>query len=866
MDTTFMESVWWVFSQLHKKGLIYEGFKVMPFSTKLGTPLSNFEANLNYKEVQDPSVVVKFKVKNDEGYFLAWTTTPWTLPSNLALAVHPDYDYVKVEHEGKFYYLVSSKVSEYFPEGANTVATLKGADLIGMEYTPLFDYFDGHRNAFVVIGADFVTLDSGTGVVHMAPAFGEEDFEACKKAHIELVCPVSEEGIFTDKVTDFKGMYIKDADKVILKRLKEEGKVFSHTTFRHSYPFCWRSDTPLIYRAVSSWFVKVEAIKDRLIENNHKVHWVPGHIQSGRFGKWLEQARDWSISRSRYWGTPIPIWRSADNDIIVIESLAELKELTGFTGNDIHRHYIDAVTITKNKKQYKRIKDIFDCWFESGSMPYAELHYPFENKDKFDQGFPADFIGEGLDQTRGWFYTLNVLSTALFDLPAAKNIIVNGIILAEDGQKMSKKLKNYPDPMDVINKYGADAVRCYLLHSQAVRAEDLRFSERGVEEIVRKLFIPLRNAYQFLATYAGLAKFSPKGLKSSHPLDRWIVSKKENLLLQVRQSMDAFSLDAALDPIYLFIDQLTNWYIRRSRHRFWDESQDAFETLYQVLKDVLVVLAPFAPFISESLYQQLRCSTDPMSVHENLIPESALSYIDQQLEDTIDMVQKVVNLGHQLRKTHKLKVRQPLSQITLITKDPKVLEAIEYGKEQILEELNIKQLNIAHEAGNQITMTLKPNWRGLGQRLGPKVQEAAKKMQLLDQQDILALLEGSELVLPLENDSLILSEKDVEVVLNPKEGLVAASFGKVVALIDTHLTPELIQEGQVREMINKVNNRRKDEGFEVQDRIHLTVLAEQSLLDALDAHMDFFKQEVLAVRVDLYVKEVEECELVLEKV
>ena len=865
MDTTFMESVWWVFGQLYQKGLIYEGFKVMPFSTKLGTPLSNFEANLNYKEVQDPSVVIQFSIKEEEGVFLAWTTTPWTLPSNLALAVHPEFDYATVLHEGKQFTLLEAKVADHFPQEAEIIRTRKGAELAGLTYEPLFPYFKNQPNAFKVLAQTFVTSETGTGIVHMAPAFGEEDFEACKQANIALVCPVTEEGTFTEAVTDFSGMYIKDADKVILRRLKEEGKVFSHTTFQHSYPFCWRSDTPLIYRAVSSWFVKVEAIKERLIENNKKVHWVPEHIQTGRFGKWLEQARDWSISRSRYWGTPIPIWRAKDGDVIVISSLKELSEHTGFKGDDIHRHFIDQLVIHKNGKEYHRIKDIFDCWFESGSMPYAELHYPFENKSAFENGFPADFIGEGLDQTRGWFYTLNVLSVALFDLPAAKNIIVNGIILAEDGQKMSKKLKNYPDPNDVIQKFGADSIRCYLLHSQAVRAEDLRFSEKGVEEIVRKLFIPLKNAYQFLATYAGLAGFEPKKRQSNHPLDRWIVSKKEGLIQQVTVAMDGYALDKAIDPIYQFVDELTNWYIRRSRHRFWDESVEAFETLYSVLKDVIILLAPFAPFLTEALYQELRLSNDPQSVHGNLIPVPDLTLIDRKLEESTATIQRVVNLGHQLRKSHKLKVRQPLSRITLITKEPGIIDALESGQDQILEELNIKEMVIASEAGNKIKLTLKPNWRGLGARLGSKVQEAAKKIQQLDQQDILALLEGSEVVLPLEGESFSLSETDVEVVLNPIEGLVAASFGKVVALIDTALTQELVQEGIVRELVNKVNTRRKEEGLEVQDRIHLTVLGSQDVIDAVSLHIEFFKQEVLAVKVDLVLKDVEECEMEIDK-
>src|SRR3569832_174368 len=480
MDKSFMESVWWVFGQLYEKGLVYEGFKVMPFSAKLGTPLSNFEANLNYREVDDPSLVVTFPLQDDRDVsLLAWTTTPWTLPSNLALAVHPELDYVKIRDKasGKVYILAEARVAANFKE-AEVLEVFKGKQLKGLSYVTLFIFFvdRGDLKSFRVLVDEFVTIEDGTGIVHMAPAFGEADFFVCQKEGIDPVCPVDQNGKFTAEVPDYAGLYVKDADKEIIKRLKGEGRVEHHGQIHHRYPFCWRSDTPLIYKAVRTWFVAVEKIKDRLLEANEQIHWVPEHIKEGRFGKWLENARDWAVSRNRYWGTPIPLWRSDDGEVEVISSEKDLEEKSGKEITDLHRHFIDDVTFTHNGKVFKRIPEVFDCWFESGSMPYAQNHFPFENEALTLNAFPADFIGEGLDQTRGWFYTLTVLSVALFDKPAFKNVIVNGIILAEDGTKMSKRLKNYPEPGAMIEKFGADAVRLYLLNSLAVMADDLCFS------------------------------------------------------------------------------------------------------------------------------------------------------------------------------------------------------------------------------------------------------------------------------------------------------------------------------------------------------------------------------------------------------
>ncbi|MGE5196781.1 MAG: isoleucine--tRNA ligase, partial [Anaerolineae bacterium] len=666
MDLSFMESVWWVFSKIYEQGLVYEGFKVMPFSAKLGTPLSNFEANLNYKDVDDPSLTVSFRLESDPTTsFLVWTTTPWTLPSNLAIMAKGDEVYAKIKDlkTQHHYILAKRRVEQYFkdPTGYEIVETLEGSSLAERRYVPLFSHFAKKRQekAFRVIIDDNVSSEEGTGLVHAAPAFGEVDFFACSKAGIELVCPIDQNGRFTKEIPEYEGLFVKDADKEIIRHLKKEGHVFQHTQVRHRYPFCWRSDTPLIYKAVRTWFVAVEKIKDDMLAANRQIHWVPEHIQEGRFGKWLENARDWAISRNRYWGTPIPIWRAETGQCVVISSIAELERRTGKTVTDLHRHYIDDLAFEIDHVLYRRIPEVFDCWFESGSMPYAQNHFPFENEQKTLSSFPADFIAEGLDQTRGWFYTLTVLSTALFKKPAFKNVIVNGIILAEDGAKMSKRLKNYPEPQLVIDRYGADAVRLYLLHSPAVLAEDLRFSERGVELVLRQVLIPLWNAYIFLATYARIYEWKPFGqtveLPTGHitvrpaaEIDRWILSRLQKLIEQVSDAMDRYELSLAVAPFVEFIDQLTNWYIRRSRGRFWAEerTQDrdfAFETLYAVLLTLSRVAAPLIPFISEEIYSELKKPDDLLSVHLADYPRYQNELRDLELEKMMSDVQAVVS-------------------------------------------------------------------------------------------------------------------------------------------------------------------------------------------------------------------------------
>ncbi|MDF1568899.1 MAG: isoleucine--tRNA ligase, partial [Spirochaetaceae bacterium] len=721
MDADYMESIWWVVKTLWEKKLVYKGHYILPTCPRCSTPLSNHELNLGgYKDVHDPAITVRFRSTDDEDtYFLAWTTTPWTLISNLGLSVGGDIDYVKVtdSSDGASYILAEARLKDYFKsEDEYQIAwTRKGLDLGGLTYKPLFPYFSqmAEQGAFRVFVGDHVSTEDGTGIVHTAPGFGEDDYEVMKDSGVPIVCPVDDEGRYTAEVVDYAGRFVKDCDKDIMKRLKEEGSLVKRDQILHSYPHCWRCDSPLIYKAVGSWFVDIGKIKNVMLASNDEVHWVPDHLKKGRFGKWLENARDWAISRNRYWGNPLPIWECDSCEATEClgsrdELYAKVGEAAAEThragGGDLHKHHVDdLVWECECGGMMKRIPEVLDCWFESGAMPYAQVHYPFENKEWFESHFPADFISEGLDQTRGWFYTLTILGAALFDSPAFRHVVVNGLVLAEDGKKMSKSLRNYTDPDVVINQFGADALRLFLMNSAVVKAEGLRYSDAGVRDVLKGILLPLWNAYSFFITYANIDGVNPSEIPSepSNPLDRWILSETGRLVSRVEELLDAYDIQKAIEPILEFIDALNNWYIRRSRRRFWKSSldgagdvdkNDAYSTLRSALLTLSQVSAPFVPFVSEEIYLNLRCKDDPESVHLSDWPDAGLFIRDEALENKMAVTRRTVRLGRALRNAHELKIRQPLKSLHVVTRDAAEKAVLIEMADLLAEELNVKDV------------------------------------------------------------------------------------------------------------------------------------------------------------------------------
>ena len=870
MDTPFMESIWWVFKQLWEKDRVYKAHRIMPYSWKLTTPLSNFEANRNYKDVQDPTVTCRFRLKDSErfgtadAFFLAWTTTPWTLPANLALCVGPEVDYVAVKDvsEGSVYVLAEARLSAYYKKENQyeVIERVSGSELEGMGYEPLFDYFAAHSNAFKVLVDDFVTTADGTGIVHIAPAYGEDDYRVGREAEIGLVDPLDAEARFTDQVPDFEGQQCKEADKGIVRALKDTGKLVHQSTIQHSYPFCERTDTPLIYRAIEAWYVKVDDLRDKMRALNDEVHWMPDYVGSKRFGNWLAEANDWNISRNRFWGSCIPVWVSEDgSDALCMGSIEELEAYSGVKVDDLHKHVLDKVVFEKDGKTYRRTPEVLDCWFESGAMPYAQNHYPFEDAEGFEHRFPADFIAEGLDQTRGWFYTLTVLGTLLFDKPAFRNVVVNGLVLAEDGQKMSKRLKNYPDPVEVVNRYGADAIRLYMIYSPVVRAENLAFSEDGVKQILRDLLIPMWNAYSFFVTYANTDDWDPADpatrVESDNLLDRWILSSLENLSADVAAAMDDYDLQSAVRPFVRFIEELTNWYIRRGRRRFWKSDDDAdklraYRTLYDTLLELCKIGAPFVPFITEAIYRNLRTDDMPESVHLCDFPLFDGAHRDPDLDRQMDVVQTVVRLGRSLRRDYDLKVRLPLKGIHVATRDMSLRRNIDELKHLVMDELNVKDVWFGEEETALATYSAKPNFKVLGPKLGPKIKTCAASVGKLGTNEITGVLGGQTLKLDLDGEPFEMTADDLLVTRHPREGRAVASEGDIVVALETALTPELEREGLAREFISRLQNLRKTEGLDVSDRIHLRFRGSEAVREAVSEHRNFIMGEALALELE----------------
>jgi isoleucyl-tRNA synthetase len=874
MDPPFMESVWWVLQQLWNKDLLYQGVKVVPFSTALGTVLSNFEAGSNYQDVQDPAITVLFKLSDEDAYISAWTTTPWTLPSNLGLCVNAAIDYVKVRdlELGISFYLAKARLEHV---GKNRKLELldecAGSALVGRRYEPLFPYFSelAAEGAFTVFADAYVTTESGTGIVHLAPAFGEDDFRVMKANGVTAApCPVDMEGKFTSEVSDYAGIYVKDADKAIIRSLKERGQLYLQEVIVHSYPFCPRSDTPIIYRTIPSWYVKVEQLRDRLVANNQQINWVPEHIKNGRMGNWLSNAVDWSISRNRYWGTPLPIWINDETDTrICIGSIAELEQYTGVRVADLHREFVDALTFTLPGEPgtYRRVEEVLDCWFESGSMPYAQLHYPFENRELFDAGFPAEYIAEGLDQTRGWFYTLLVLSTALFDKPSFKNVIVNGIVMAADGKKMSKRLQNYTPPDVLMEQYGADALRLYLINSGLVKAEEQRFADSGVKDMVRRALLPWLNSFKFFQTYADIDKWqawseddykwdqAERLLSGRSPniTDQWILSRLQSLLATVTSEMAGYRLYNVVPALFDFIEDLTNWYIRLNRGRFWVEGSAAdktaaYQSLYQTLHALTLGMAPFAPFLAEHIYQLLlpyspAGSQSPQSVHLCAYPKPQPDLIQPNLEAAVARMQNIILLGRQKRNQVKIKTKVPLARLTIIHQDQAMLDEIARLEDYIKSELNVKSVAYSRDENRYIRLYAKPNAPVLGKRLGKDFGRYRQLIENLTADQLNSVQDSGALLL----DGAEFSLDDILIYREAKEGTEALSNRYVSIDMDCTLNASLIQEGLAREVVNRIQKTRKDMGLNVTDRISIRYRADAELAEANRAHAAYICSETL---------------------
>jgi isoleucyl-tRNA synthetase len=855
LDLDYMESVMWAFRSLWDRGLIYEGFRVLAYCWRCETPLSNTETRMDdvYRDRRDPALTVAFELATGER-LLAWTTTPWTLPANLALAVAPDLEYVVVERDGQRYVLAADRLGEYadeFPD-AEPIERLRGDDLVGRRYRPLFDFFADTPNAFQVLGADFVSTEDGTGVVHLAPGFGEEDQFACNAADIPTIVPMDEHGRYTAEVPPWAGQHVFDANPLITERLRAAGAVLRAETYEHSYPHCWRCEQPLVYRAISSWFVEVTKFRQRMVELNEQITWVPDHLKHGSFGKWLENARDWSISRNRFWGSPIPVWRSDDPAyprVDVYGSLAELAADFDVDITDLHRPMIDELVRPNpddptGRSMMRRVPEVLDCWFESGSMPFAQVHYPFRNRDWFESHFPGDFIVEYTGQTRGWFYTLHVLATALFDRPAFRTCVSHGIILGEDGLKMSKSLRNYPDPMEVFDTHGSDAMRWYLLSSPILRGNDFSVTAAGLRDTARQILLPLWNAWYFLALYANVEGYQGEvpaaGAQSDHVLDRYVLAKTRQLVDEMTEAMDAYDLFAACVRIRSFVEVLTNWYIRRSRQRFWDGDHAAIDTLHTVLEVLVRLAAPLLPHVTDEIFAGLnadRSTTD--SVHLTDWPDAATLPADDELVAAMDQVRDVCSAALSVRKAHGRRVRQPLTSMTVATPHAASLRPF---AELVADEVNVRQIEFTDDVTAVAGQVLQVLPAAIGPRLGPQTQDVIKAVRAgewqLDGDRVLAAGHWLE---PGEYTLTLVAEGD-----RPGTTLTG---GTGVIVLDVELTPELEQEGRARDVIRLVQQARRDADLAVTDRIRLRVKASPVWIGAIRTHEALVAGETLAVEV-----------------
>jgi isoleucyl-tRNA synthetase len=866
LDLSYMESVMWAFKTLHDKGLVYEGYRVLPYCWRCETPLSNTETRMDdvYKNKQDPAVTVMFRLLDESTgepshtSVLAWTTTPWTLPSNLALAVNPDVEYaVMEESDGQRYVLATARLGAYAKElaAATHVATMTGTELLGRRYVPLFDFFSDTPNAHQVLGGDYVTTEDGTGVVHIAPAFGEEDKVLTDAAGIPVRNPVNAQGRFTSEVAPYEGMHVFDANKEVIRDLRAAGKLVRHDSYDHSVPHCWRCDSTLIYRAVSSWFVEVTKIRDRMVELNRQITWVPAHVQDGSFGKWIGNARDWSISRNRFWGSPIPVWKSDDPAyprVDVYGSLEELRRDFGVEVTDLHRPYVDELERPNpddptGRSTMRRVPEVLDCWFESGSMPFAQVHYPFENKEWLEHHYPADFIVEYIGQTRGWFYTLHVLATALFDRPSFSTCLAHGILLGSDGEKMSKSKKNYPDVYESFDAYGSDAIRWALLSSPVLRGGDAVVKDDSFRDAVRQIILPMWNAWYFFSLYANTAGYSARlRTDSTNELDHYLLAKMRVLVDDVSAQMDAYDLFNASASVRSFLDTLTNWYIRRSRDRFWDgttdDARDAFDTLYTTLHTLCRVAAPLLPMITEEIWSGL-VGAEAGSLHHNDWPSVADFPADASLVSGMDLVRDLCSSALSVRKAQGLRVRLPLASVTVAHPDAASLQRF---SSVIADELNVKDVRLTDDVAAAGTFQLEVVPKVLGPRVGGQVQQVIKAVKAGDWATDPAT--GRPVAA-----GLVLEDGEFTMRLQAADAAASAALpgNAGVVILDLAVTDALREEGLARDLVRVVQQARRDARLDVSDRISLVVAAGDEVLDAVRVHRDFVTGEVLATAVEL---------------